>query len=92
MAAGGVLGLSAKAAYNDVPAEQCDANGACNDTGFQTRTDARDKANMATIVFGAGAAALVTGGILFLTAPSSSGSPSASLSVGPSGFAVRGRF
>jgi serine/threonine-protein kinase len=91
MAVGGVLALSAKSAYDGVPADQCDATG-CTETGFQTRTDARDKAGMATIVFGVGAAALVGGGILFLTAPSSSGSPSASLSVGPSGFAVRGSF
>jgi hypothetical protein len=91
MAVGGVLALSAKSAYDGVPADQCDASG-CTEAGFNTRNDARDKAGMATIVFGVGAAALVGGGILWLTAPSSSPGPSAALGVGPSQVVLRGSF
>ncbi len=89
MVAGGALALSAKSAYDGVSPQSCDVAG-CDDAGFQTRNDARDKAGVATIIFGVGAAALVGGGVLFLTAPSSAGS--ASLSVGPAGFAFRSSF
>ena len=91
MVAGGALALSAKSAYDGVAPQSCDATG-CDDAGFETRNQARDKAGVATIIFGAGAAALVGGGILFFTAPSSSQSPSASLRLGPASIAVRGSF
>lgn len=65
---GAFMGLSAKASFDD-------SKGACNDAGYCTadgtslRKSASDKATVSTIVTGVGVAALVTGGILWLTAP-----------------------
>jgi len=91
IAAGSAMALSAKSSYDGVPADQCDPSG-CNDVGFDTRQNARDKAGVATIVFGIGAAAVVGGGVIWLTAPSSSKTGSASLGIGPSGMSLRGSF
>jgi hypothetical protein len=92
IAAGGVMALGAKGDYDGVPAEQCNASNECDPIGYDARQAARDKAGVATIVMGVGGAALVGGGILWLTAPSRSRSGSASFGVGPSGMVLRGSF
>jgi hypothetical protein len=74
MAVGGVLGLSAKSSYNSA---SCNGD-ACDQAGLDQRNDARSKGNVATIVFAVGAAALIGGGVLWLTAPSGSSSSSSS--------------
>jgi hypothetical protein len=74
MAVGGVLGLSAKSSYNSA---SCNGD-ACDQAGLDQRADARSKGNLATIVFAVGAAALIGGGVLWLTAPSGSSSSSSS--------------
>ncbi len=62
------MGLSAKSSFDD-------SKGACNDAGYCTadgtalRKSASDKATVSTVVTGVGIAALLTGGILWLTAP-----------------------
>jgi serine/threonine-protein kinase len=95
MAVGGVLGLSAKSSFNSA---SCNGS-ACDDAGLQQRNDARSKGNIATIVFVVGAAALVGGGVLWLTAPSDSSSssstgstPKISAGVGLGSVVVGGSF
>ena len=66
MGVGGILGLSAKSKYDGA---SCTGN-LCDGPGLQTREDARSKGNLATVVFAVGAAALIGGGVLWLTAPS----------------------
>ncbi|MBI4699652.1 MAG: hypothetical protein HY744_00555 [Deltaproteobacteria bacterium] len=71
MGAGVALGLVAKGQYDDVgthcPDERCDAE------GLDTTDSARSLGDVATVVFIAGGAALVGGGVLWLTAPSADG-------------------
>ncbi len=76
MGVGGVLGLSAKSKYDGA-----DCNGsACSSAGVDARDSARSTGNVATILFGVGAAALIGGGVLWLTSKSSS---SASAGIAP---------
>jgi len=93
---GGILGLGAKSKYND-SLENCQtaSPNLCNPTGLTQRDDARSAGNVATVVVGVGAAALVAGGILWLTAPRSHASASsATLEVAPTlgGFVARGAW
>lgn len=48
----------------------CDAHNVCNDTGTAQIAGARSAASTATLAIGAGAALLVTAGVVYLTAPS----------------------
>jgi hypothetical protein len=68
---GSVLGLAAKGKYND-SLENCEtANpNLCNGTGLSQRDSARSTGNTASVAFGVGAAALISGVVLWLTAPS----------------------
>jgi len=67
---GTVFALQAKAKYDDsLPSCPTDKN-ICSAQGVSLRDDARTAGNVATVAIGAGAAALVAGAILFLTAPS----------------------
>ncbi|GAC1553534.1 MAG: hypothetical protein NVS3B10_15270 [Polyangiales bacterium] len=77
MGVGGILGLSAKSKYDGA---SCTGN-LCDGPGLQTRDDARSKGNLATVVFAVGAAALIGGGVLWLTAPS--GEPTAAQGSAP---------
>jgi len=100
---GTALGLAAKSrwdASNDASRSSlCTANDECGPEGQSIRSDARRTALIATVVVGAGAAAVVTSAVLFLTAPKSSPSRARALAVAPTvgpdlrpGFAVHGRF
>jgi hypothetical protein len=88
------LAIGAKARFNEAGA---DCNGdRCTQDGVNIRADAGRRANVASVVFGAGIVALVGGGALWFTAPhgaSVSGGPTA-LWFGPTlgGAAVRGEF
>jgi hypothetical protein len=67
---GAFFAASAKSQYND-SLQSCSSvdKNVCNETGVAKRNDARTAGNVATVLVGAGAAALVAGGILFFTAP-----------------------
>ena len=65
---GAVEALSAKATYDD-SSPHCNAANQCDDTGKQDRSSAISRANVATVAFGVGAAALVGGGLVYFTAP-----------------------
>lgn len=66
--AGGFFGLSAQSSYSDSK-ELCSDRGFCTPRGTELRESAKSKALIATIATGAGAAALVTAGVLWFTAP-----------------------
>jgi serine/threonine-protein kinase len=85
MAAGVILGLSAKATYDD-SASHCDASG-CDATGLDTRSRAVGKGQVATALFALGAGTAVGGAVLWFTAPHP-----ASARVAPFGLAVSGRW
>jgi hypothetical protein len=71
---GTAFGLVAKGKYNDSLAncEPANAN-LCSPTGLSQRDSARTAGNVSSIAFGVGAAALVGGVVLWLTAPSGAG-------------------
>jgi hypothetical protein len=72
MGVGGFFGLSAKTKYNDAFAGGgCDrATKTCDAPGQAAVDDARSKATLSTILFGAGGGLVVVGAIVLLTAPS----------------------
>jgi hypothetical protein len=72
MGVGGFFGLSAKTKYNDAfDGGGCDrATKTCDGPGQAVVDDARSKATLSTILFGAGGGLVVVGAIVLLTAPS----------------------
>ncbi|MCC6217293.1 MAG: PEGA domain-containing protein [Polyangiaceae bacterium] len=70
MGVGGFLGLGAKSTYDE-------AEAAAGDDRQTKSQDAVSQANVATIVFGVGAALAATGIVLWVTAPSGTPDPSA---------------
>jgi hypothetical protein len=71
MGVAGALALSAKSSYDGAPG--CNATACTDESGFEARNSAHAQGNVATVVFIVGAAAVVGGGALWLTAPSSAG-------------------
>ncbi len=67
---GTVFGLLSKSARDD-SAAHCRADNRCDRTGVELRDDAMRNGTIATVAFGVGAAGLVTGTVLWLSAPSS---------------------
>jgi hypothetical protein len=80
---GGGLALGAKSQY-DSAANQCSAQG-CNQAGYDTRNDARSRADVATVVMVVGAAVAAGGVVLWLLEPSQS----TSVGIGPGTVGVR---
>jgi serine/threonine-protein kinase len=68
----------------------------CRLTGYNTRNDARAAGDLSSIFIGAGAAAVVTGGVLWLTAlPHRSGTgarPAIHVGIAPTGLWIEGGF
>lgn len=91
---GTAFGLKAAAAKSDSEAH-CDGN-ICDDEGIQIREDGMVAGNVATALFIGGGAAAAAGVVLFLTAPKGARSKTeagiTSVTVGPLGAAIRGRF
>jgi hypothetical protein len=86
------LGIAAKSRFDQASA---DCNGDhCTAQGVAIRADAVERANVATVVFGVSAAALVGGGVLWFTAPGATRSGASALQLGPAlgGLVVRGEF
>jgi hypothetical protein len=65
---GTVAVISAKATYDD-SSSHCNASNECDAAGKQDRSSAISRATVASVALGAGAAALVGGGIVYFTAP-----------------------
>jgi hypothetical protein len=78
LAVGAIFVMDAKAKYND-SVKLCDGDdkNLCPPDGVSTRNDARAAGNVATVASALGAAALVAGAVLYLTAPSTNEKPSA---------------
>lgn len=66
---GAVASLRAKSTYDESNAGHCNAADQCDAIGKQDRSSAISTAMLATVAMSAGAAALIGGGILDLTAP-----------------------
>lgn len=93
IAVGSVFGLRA-ISKNDEAKEHCPRSPQCDDAlGVTLTNEADDLATISNIAFGLGAAALVGGVVLFLTAPDSE-SPQSGLSatLTPSGIWLKGAF
>jgi len=75
MGVASALALSAKSSYEGAPG--CNATACTDESGFEARNSAHAQGNVATVVFIVGAAAVVGGGVLWLTAPSSASATSA---------------
>ena len=94
---GTIFALSAKAKYNDsLPQCASTDKNRCTELGTSQRDSARSAGNVATVAMGFGGAALVTGAVLFFTAPSQKEAPreGARVEVVPTlgGALVRGTF
>ena len=94
---GSVLGLVAKGKYNDSLANCETANpDLCTSTGLSQRDSARSMGNAASVAFGVGAAALVGGIVLWLTAPPSGGGQGSTASIfvapAPGGAVIEGAW
>jgi serine/threonine-protein kinase len=71
---GAVFGLIAQSKNDEAlkPAN-CRTSMYCTPAGLQLTSDAKDAANVSTIAFGVGAAAIAVGAVLWLTSPSTTG-------------------
>lgn len=99
MGVAGVLTFSARSSYKDSLEADCNnSTSMCDAAGLKTTHDARHEANIATVVFGVGAAAAVVGVVLYVTAPKHDKSGEHATRIVPVaspdhvGFAVLGRF
>jgi serine/threonine-protein kinase len=98
---GAIFGLEAKS-KNDDSVAQCRTDTLCSQAGYDLRQQALDAATYSTVAFSLGAAALVGGIVLIVTAPSTSTTPAtqpqAAWSLGPTftsssgSLTVRGAF
>jgi hypothetical protein len=68
LGAGVGIGFAAKSKWDSASAH-CDDNNACDAEGTSTNREARRLGNIGTIVGGVGVAALITGAVLYVTAP-----------------------
>lgn len=67
-----VLTVTARSSYNDALDEHCGGlTDMCNDEGIRITSDAKKRANTATVISIVGGVALATGIVLYLTAPKS---------------------
>ncbi len=93
------LGLGARSKYNDALSAHCmGVTDACDARGLIDTHDARAAANTATIIFVVGAAATITGIVVYALAPKAASSSEHAFYVVPTtsaagaGFAFGGRF
>jgi len=96
VAVGSVFGLKARSKWNDAQSH-CEAR-LCDDAGVSLTSDAKTAATLSTIGFGVGMVGLVTGAVLWLSAPSKSKDPVGSIGLAPlagpaaTGLTLDGRF
>jgi hypothetical protein len=93
---GAFFGVEALSKNSDSNSQGNCSGNLCNSTGYSLRHDAITDGTLSTVLVGVGAAAIVGGGVLWLTAPS--GAPSAArarsidVGVGPTSLLARGAF
>jgi hypothetical protein len=63
------LVVTARSDYREAKAAHCNAMNQCDAEGLRITSDARSKANLGTVFFGIGVAALGAGAFLYFTAP-----------------------
>ena len=72
-----VLTLTARSNYNNALDEHClGATDRCDDKGLSITSNAKSRANIATVVSVIGGVAIATGAVLYLTSPKTSGKTS----------------
>lgn len=95
LGASAIFAVIAKNTYND-SLDKCQPNnpGLCTTDGVSERNNARTDGDIASVAFGVGAAALVGGAVVWLTAPRASSTGAAGIVVAPTlgGAVVRGAF
>jgi serine/threonine-protein kinase len=81
----GAFALVAKSTYDD-SLKNCQTNNPnlCDQTGFNKRNDARTYGDVASVVAGVGAAAIVTGGVLWFLTPHGQRATAARVAIAPS--------
>jgi len=90
--------LAARSDYRDSIARHCNADKMCDELGLVQTKAARHRANIGTVVFGVGLAAVATGVVLYLTAPSAPAKSERALHLVPvvtpdaTGVALSGAF
>lgn len=89
-----VLGILAKSAYDDANDTYCGGRLMCpTQDGIDAVNDAKDRAVVATVVFGVGVAAVTTAVILHLTTPKATRlAPGAAIAPGLVGLTLDGEF
>jgi hypothetical protein len=99
IATGSAFGLSARSTWNDAVTNHCPALPVCDPTGVREAGDAKQAANVSTVAFGVGLAALGAAAALWWTAapaatPTSGSTAriSAAMDAHGPGFVVQGTF
>jgi hypothetical protein len=88
---GAYLAVRAQSEFDDASAH-CGRQG-CDPQGYEGRKDGLDLSNASTALFMGGAGAIVTGALLWLTAPRANATqPSVGMTVGFGAAALKGRF
>lgn len=88
---GTVFGLLSKGARDDSESH-CREGDRCDTTGVSLRDQARSHGTISTVAFGVGAAAVVTGAVLWFTAPSASKRVAVGIAPTLHGATLRGSF
>jgi hypothetical protein len=88
---GSVFGLKAASNWSDAK-KHCDPYPYCGAAGQKLADDAKSSGTISTIAFIVGGAGLVSGAVLWFTAPNRSSEAHATLDVGPGSVMLHGRF
>jgi hypothetical protein len=88
---GSVFGVKAASTWSDAK-KHCDPYPYCGESGQKLSNDAQTSGTISTIAFIVGGVGLVSGAVLWFTAPSHSSEAHATLDVGPGTIMMHGRF
>jgi hypothetical protein len=91
IATGSVFGIKAASNWSDAKAH-CDPYPYCGEAGRKLSRDAAQSGTISTIAFVVGGAGLVSGAILWFTAPKQAGEARAALDLGPGTVTLHGSF
>lgn len=93
MGAGVGMGFAAKSKYASATPGDCTLANVCTEAGLDIQRSARSIGTAGTVVFIVGAAAVVTGGVVWITTLGSKGAPSsARAGLSPTGFVAEGAW
>jgi hypothetical protein len=91
VATGSVFGIQAASSWNDVKSH-CNPYPYCDEVGAKLSDDAHRSSTISNIAFIAGGVGIVSGVVLWFTAPASSGEGGSALRVGPGHVQLDGQF